>query len=192
MESVHKLETTVAGWYKNLPHLPKGAQKWLADNVWWIAAIGALLGALGLLALVPAVLVAFGVSAAFGDLGMMPGYGYGYGYGFGGFVWLSVLVSLASLALYTLLTGMAVSPLKDHKKKGWNLLFLVLLVDVATAVITLVLSLLGGVGAFVAGISGLISSLIGVAIGAYFLFEIRGLFGAVAKAEVKKPEAKKA
>jgi hypothetical protein len=43
METINKLETTVAGWYTGLPHLPKTFTQWLAANVWWLALIGVVL-----------------------------------------------------------------------------------------------------------------------------------------------------
>ncbi len=177
MESVHKLEAMVGSWYKSAPHLPKGGQKWLADNIWWLTAIGAVLGVLALLALVPLALFAFGFSAAVGGGMMMGGYAYGYN---SGFVWLTVLVSLATLVLYVVLSGMAITPLKAHKKRGWNALFLLLIVDVVSAVLSLVVAF---------SFSSFLSSIIGAAISAYLLFEIRGYFLG-AKAVVK--EVKKA
>jgi uncharacterized membrane protein HdeD (DUF308 family) len=185
MESVHNLEKTVAGWYKDVPHLPKGAQKWLAENAWWLVAIGALLAALSLLALIPLVLFAFGLSTAFGGVAAMGGYNYTVG----AFAWLSVLVSLVTLGFYAVLSGMAITPLKAHKKRGWDLLFLIFIIEVASSVLTLVVSF---------NIGSLIGGLISAAIGAYFLFEIRGYFGvkvnekAETKTAEKKPEAKKA
>ena len=49
MEFISQLERTVQGWLKAVPHLPEGARKWLGDNIWWIAAIGAVLTGIGVL-----------------------------------------------------------------------------------------------------------------------------------------------
>lgn len=171
MESVRKLEVTVAQWYKNVPHLPKNVQKWLADNVWWLAIIGAVLGAFAVLAIISGTLL---VGAMFATAGAV-------GVALGGLALVAVLVSLATVILTTVLTALAVSPLKVHKKKGWELLFLAELVSLASAV-------LGGVLSF--NVSGILSAVVGVAIGAYFLFEIRGYFGTVATTTARKPVVK--
>ena len=54
MEVVRKIEKTMAGWYGNVPHLPPNIQKWLADNVWWLAGIGAILGAIAFFGIISA------------------------------------------------------------------------------------------------------------------------------------------
>jgi hypothetical protein len=56
MEVLSKLERIVAGWLKSVPHLPNGARRWLGDNVWWFAVVGAVLGVIGVLGLIVALL----------------------------------------------------------------------------------------------------------------------------------------
>lgn len=180
METVHKWEKTIAGWYKGAPHLPKGGQKWLADNVWWLAVIGAVLGALG----------AFGVLGTTLFLGsVLTGLGFAYGgvagvtaAGLAGVAFIVVLISIAVLVIQTVLLAMAVSPLKVHKKRGWDLLFITALVGVASVVISNVLSF---------NLPGLVWGLLWAAVGAYFLFEIHGYFGEKVKAGDKAKNAKK-
>jgi uncharacterized membrane protein YfcA len=84
---------------------------------------------------------------------------------------LSTLVSLAFLVATTILTAMAISPLRTQRKKGWKLLFLTVLVSVASVVVGAVLSM--NVGVF---ISDILFGAIATAVGAYFLFEIRSHF----------------
>lgn len=180
MSSIHKLEVRIADWYKGAPHLPKGGQKWLADNVWWIAVIGAVFGALALLAVIPLTLLALGLSAGAGAHLEASMYG---GYSSPVMMWLSAVVSFISLAAITVLTAMAISPLKDHRKKGWDLIFLSMLVNVISLVLSIVM----------ADFSGLIGGIVGIIIGGYFLFEIRSFFldgKAKPVAAEKKPATK--
>jgi len=168
MESIHKLEKTVAGWYKNVPHLPTGGQKWLADNVWWIALIALVLTALSIFPLIAGVLF---VGAVAGGLGAA--YGGAYGAALAGTALIAVWVAIIFLLFETVVLGLAIAPLKAHKKKGWDLLFILALVNVASVVAS------GLIGFnFMALIWGLLWS----AVGAYFLFEIHGYFGSKEKA----------
>ena len=172
MESLHKLETMAADWFKNVPHLPKGGQKWLADNIWWLAIIAVVLSVMALLAIVPLAMLSFGLSAT------MSPYAYGPAYSVGAFAWLTVLISLVSLVAYAVLAGMAISPLKAHKKKGWDLLFLTVVIDAVVVAATILTfdfsSLLGGI--------------LGLAISGYLLFEIRSFF---LEGKVKTEDSKK-
>ncbi len=177
MEFTNKLETMVSGWVKNLPHLPVAGQKWLAENVWWIALIGAIVSGIGVL---------------FGLVGLLFG---GVGASFVYVIdptlatWLVVasFVSLAFSAVRGLLLALAVTPLKAIQKKGWTYLFYTWLLQALAVVVGAVLSL----SAF-GFISGILLGAIGVAITGYFLFEIHGQFvHVVTKAKVTKT-AKKA
>jgi len=80
------------------------------------------------------------------------------GTAFSPFIWVVVVV----------IAIQAVSPLKAHRKSGWNLLFYSALFSIATALLYLVMD---GYG-----ISNTISSLVGCAVGLYFLFQIRSHF----------------
>ncbi len=76
-------------------------------------------------------------------------------------IWLALIV----LALEAVLYLAAFSPLKARRKAGWNLLFYAALVNILYGLVLLFTDY-GGVGRF-------LSSLIGSAIGFYFLFQIR-------------------
>ena len=181
MESVHKLERTVADWYKNVPHLPKNGQKWLADNVWWIVIIGIALSALGLFGIISLLFLAgAGLTMAGGLLGS--GYGAAAGAAIGGFLIITSLISLAVYIVELILMVMAVMPLKAHKKRGWNLLFLITLINVASIVVT---------GLLTMNLFSIFWGVLWVAVGVYFLYEIRSHFEGH-KLTAKKPEAKKA
>lgn len=181
MADARKLESTVEGWYKkaNVPHLPKNGQKWLAENVWWLALLGAVLSVLGLFVVVPLFFAAIAItsiatSATFGYSMVATGYA--------GLFWLSALISIASYVVTTVLLIMSISPLKVKAKKGWQLLFWSYLLNFGLAVVS---------DLVVVNIFGIIGAAIGAAIAGYFLFEIRDFFGAKHKVEKHhKAEAK--
>lgn len=175
MEAVHKLEETIGGWLKPIPHLPTEWRKWLATNAWWLNLIGAVLGAIAFLGLLGALSTAL---SWFGTVTSI--YGVAIGQVYGGWWVFGTVVALVSLGLVVLLSAMAVSPLKSMSRKGWDLLFLIFLVEVVSMVANLVINF-NTYGIF----AGLIGNLIGVALGAYVLFEVREYFG------VKTVNAKK-
>ncbi|MBC7564769.1 hypothetical protein H7100_00850 [Candidatus Saccharibacteria bacterium] len=178
MELISKLEKTVLGWAKNVPHLPAAGQKWLGQNVWWIALIGAivsgiaflvsLVGLLGAIALLSAPSSLYFVTSSYTSLAI-----------------LGFCVSLVFLAANGVLLGVAVKPLQDMQKKGWVLLFMTLLVEALSVVVNAVLSF--SVAGFILGI---MFGAVGLAIGAYFISEIHGQFGHRVKTTEKTAEKK--
>lgn len=184
METVRKLEVMIAGWYKNVPHLPKNGQKWLADNAWWLVLIGVILSVMGLFGIISLLFLAgAGLTLAGGAVG--GAYGTAVGAALTGIVLITALVSLAVYVIELVLMIMAVSPLKEQKKKGWDLIFLVFLVNVISIIVT------GIIGFNPVSIMGTLWALLWAAVGAYFLFEVRGYFGAKAAAKTAhKPESK--
>jgi hypothetical protein len=161
MADTKDLEATIGGWYEamKLPHLPKEGQKWLANNVWWLALIGAILSVLGLLAIVPLFLLAVGIGAAVSVVTVA----------YSGLFWLSSLITVVAYIGTTILLIMAINPLKAKAKRGWQLLFWSYLINFAFAIVS---------GLIVFSVMSIVTSLIGAAIAGYFLYEIRGYFGA--------------
>ena len=175
MEAVRNLEKTMEGWYKDLPHLPKDLRKWLGDNLWWITIVGIVLSVFAVFAAIGALMLALGIAGSV--LGGTAYYGGAVAASIGA-AWLWSLIALAGSAVTILLLLMAVNPLKVKAKKGWTLLFVVLLVSVA-------FNLVQSLGSF--NVAGLFFTLLWGAVEGYFLFEIRGEFGKVAtKAEPAK------
>lgn len=158
MESIRKLESTVAGWYEKAPHLPLGGRKWLAENVWWIGLVGLVLGVIGVWSVLA---VTFWASTA------LTIYGGVAGAVVGSLAFVAVLIALAFSIVLLVLLGMAIMPLKAGMKKGWNLLFISALLSLASTVVAFLLS--WNLGSFVMG-------LLSTAISGYFLFEIRSYF----------------
>lgn len=158
MESIRKLESVVAQWYEKAPHLPVNGQIWLAKNIWWIGLVGVALGIFGVFGVLA---VTFWASTAIGV------YGGVIGAVAGSLAFIAVLVALAFSILLLVLLAIAVMPLKEGKKKGWDLLFICGLLNFASTIIGFLLSL---------NIGSLLAGLMSVAITGYFLFEIRSYF----------------
>ena len=167
MEFLTKLERTVLGWLKSVPHLPANIQKWLGDNVWWFAIIGAVLGGIGLLGLVVAL---------FGNLSTLssPFVSYYASSTFITWVIMKTIVALIFAALEVALLAFAITPLKEKQKKGWVLLFAVWLLGAVSVVVNAVLTL----NPF-SFITNIIFGAQWLAVTAYFLFEIHRQFAHV-------------
>ncbi len=100
-------------------------------------------------------------------------------------VWLGILV----LAIEGVLWIAAFPGVKDKKKKGWNLLFIALLVNIVYGFLALFIN----VGSY-SGISGFFGYALSTAIGLYLLFQIRSAFlgkKATATKVAAKPKASK-
>lgn len=179
MEQIEKLETTISGWFKDLPRLPKGFTDWLADNVWWLTIVGVVLSVFAVFSALSLLMLAFGIT------GLTLGGVYG-GYAAStvvGVALISVLASVAGFVVTTIIMVLAISPLKEKKKKGWTLLFVVLLLSFAFSVVANLISF---------NVVGILWAVVWVAVEAYVLFEIRSYFGVRHKADTAKPSPKKA
>jgi hypothetical protein len=179
MSVVTKIETTVAGWLKSVPHLPKGGQKWIAENVWWIAMIGMIASIIGIFTAISALVVVatFAPSVDY--------YGYAIAQTYNGPTWISLVLSLVVSIIQITLLAMAIKPLRSLQKRGWTLLFLTLLLNAVSIVLSAVFSFNP-----LSFVFGLIFGAIGLAIGAYFTFEIRSYFVHVAPVAAKTTESK--
>lgn len=164
MELLAKLEKRVAEWLKDVPHLPVTGQKWLAQNIWWIAIIGLVLSSIQLLAEIVRLL---------NWMSVMGSYVASYYVTAGITSWAIVtsLISLAFLAVNIILLAMAINPLRARVKKGWVLLFATWLVSILAVVVTSIISL-----SVVGVVIGLLFGLIFLAVVGYFLFEMHGQF----------------
>ena len=159
MEFITKLETTLAGWYKQVPfHLPPSARKWLTVNVWWLVLVGVVLSVLGLVSALKGMMYMNEVASQYEAIA---GY-YNVrdsSWNYNTALWVSVVFSLVIVVI----EATAIQPLKSLKKRGWDLLFLAMLVSALSAIVGAVLSY---------SLGSLIGAAIGLAIGGYFLFEI--------------------
>lgn len=158
MEQLKKLEVTIAGWYKNAPHLPLNSQKWLTENAWWIVLVGVILSVFGVFSILAGTLFAGTLLTVFGGV---------VGAALGGVILVAVFVGLAFSVLEIVFAAMAIAPLKDGKKKGWNYLFVVYLLAALAVVVGFLFHL------NVNGFMGLLWGVVWLVIEGYFLFEVR-------------------
>lgn len=163
------------------PKLPEGGKKFIVE---WAPIISLVLGALSLIAAISLWNWAHAVNGAVDRLNTLcQAYGVTSSCGntsinrLSFWVWLSLAVILVEGVLYIL----AYSGLKARQKKGWDYLFYGALVSLAYAVLSLFASY-GGFGNF-------LGSLIGAAIGFYFLFQIRSFYTGVQEAKRVAPTA---
>jgi hypothetical protein len=165
MGSLNSLETKLDDVFvKNAPALPDGGKKALVQYLPWI---NLALGILSLLAVYnlwnwahlanKLVDYANTLSAVYGGPAVVTQR-----------LTLTVWLSIIVLAVQAVLYIAAFSGLRNKKKSGWNLIFYALLVNAAYGVVVLFTDY-GGVG-------NLIGSLVGTAIGLYFLFQIRASY----------------
>lgn len=145
---------------KKAPYkLPENFKKGLVTAMPWLALIGGILSLLGAMGVYQLVTVASSWIGVANELSNAYGYS-GYSSSFGPLLWLS----LALLVVEAVVSFMAFSPLKENKKRGWDLMFWLSLLNVAYAVIYLIAA---------PNIMQFIFSLLGSAIGLYLLFQIR-------------------
>ncbi len=171
MELLTKLEQQVLKWAKGVPHLPTPARKWLGDNVWWIALVGAILTGIGILFELVRLVNVISIIGT-------PAESYFAAATFTTWTIVTVLIGLVFMVIEGLLLASSVTPLKEKQKKGWVLLFVLWLVSAVSVVVTAVLSLnpFGFVLVLLPGA-------IWLAITGYFLFEIHGQFAHVERSK---------
>lgn len=176
MSALKSLETNLDDIFvKNAPPLPSNAKKIIVE---YLPYINLVLGVLSLLA-------AWSLYNAAHTVNTLIDYANTLGASYGAkasvshltfTVWLAVAVLAVEAVLYIA----AFSGTKARRKSGWDLLFYALLVNIAYGIVAAFTDY-GGVGR-------LLGSLLGSAIGFYFLFQIRGSYraGRGAKDPAKK------
>lgn len=178
MESVRKLEKSLGELFKDLPPLPKNAKQTLASFWPWLALLFGILQ----LAAAWSLWRLFDRTQPLIDLANSYSQYYtGTTIGYSSFEKTMIYVAIAMLVVQGIIMLMAFSPLKDRLKRGWDLIFLSLLLSVAYAVVTIFID--GrGVGSF-------IFSLLMTVIGLYFMFQLKDLYSDK-PAAAKKPAVK--
>lgn len=163
MEQIKKIELKLAEWYSASPHLPVRGQRWLAVNAWWIDLVGIILSVIGILMILFVLLLTEGFLA----LAMTGG---GIGTMRGDILFTAALINFVFWVVEIVLLAMAVGPLKNGLKRGWNYLFAVFLLSVLSALISFLLNLSAG------GLVALFWNVVVLAIWGYFIFEVRQYF----------------
>ncbi|NTW61518.1 hypothetical protein HGB24_02425 [Candidatus Saccharibacteria bacterium] len=183
METVKKLESTIEEILKPIPHMPTNWRKWLAVNAWWMAAISAILMILAAITTIGMIFTALSYLGALNSYSQSI-FGYAISQAYVQYSWpmvISSVISIASMAISTVIYYKAITPLKLMDKKGWDLLFLGFVINMG-------LSLIGDLVAFgqVSFIGNVVGTLIGAAVGAYVIFETKMYYhGAKAKSAQK-------
>ncbi|MEI6237764.1 MAG: hypothetical protein WCP03_04155 [Candidatus Saccharibacteria bacterium] len=178
MGPLDTLETALVGVSKQLPQIPKNAKKIIADIAPWITLAG------GLLFLLLAWFAYEGARTASSVADWANQINAIYGTGtkivtnnLTASLWITLLI----LAVEAILMFVAFPALRKFKKSGWNMLFIISIVNIAYGIVTLF--------TYNGGIFSLFSSIIGTAIGWYLLFQVREIYlgkkTAPAKVETK-------
>lgn len=152
-----QLEKPLDDAFKSLPQLPENARKGLAAALPWLALLGAVFAFIGAAHLYNIVTT---VNYAFSGFGYLPGVA-----GVLATTWIGVALLLAEGVLFLV----AFPDLRTFRKKGWSLLLWAMLISAFYGV---VMNLFNGS----VDLSQLIVSLLGAAIGLYFLFQVRPYF----------------
>ncbi len=146
-DNARALELTLEPLFEKAPHLPSNWKNVLVNVVPWISIIFGILGIIGFLGA--------------GSLGIL----------FAPFVVLNngirgvaVYITLVLGLITSILSVVAFKPLQAKQKCGWDYSFYAFIISCISSCISLIF-LPGGLG-----------GLIGAAIGAYLLFEIRGRY----------------
>lgn len=164
MAGLSELEKTLDGVFvKNAPKLPENGKKMLVSWLPWINLVAGILSLWAAYTLYHWAHIANGlinyanqVSQAFG--------GPAVSSRLTATVWLGIVVIVVEGIIYL----MAYPETKARTKRGWDLMFIALLVNIVYGAV-LLLTDYGGVGNF-------IGSLIGSVIGLWLLFQIRGKY----------------
>ena len=147
MNSLNQLGKTLDEYYAKLPALPKGVNDFIVSVAPWLALI------FGVLAILSGV-AAFGILSAFSPVAVVAGAG--------GFAITAILASVVLLA-QGVIELLAFQPLKANKQKGWNLMFLSVILSVLSSVVTL-------------HVGSVVSGLLGGLIGYYFLYQVKSYY----------------
>lgn len=171
MERMSKIEDIISEWHDKTPHLPATVRQWLADNSWWVALAIAILGAIVIFfILIPLLLLGAVLSGLAGVLGAVAG----------GLLLLIAIIWMLVAIVSIILLAVAVGPLKRHQKRGWNLLFFALLINVTVIVLKLLIDF--EPASFMLG-------LLMAALAGYLLFEMKDHFTPTAARPIElKPQ----
>ncbi len=170
VKSLEKSLNEVFG--EKAPKLPEGGKKFLVEYIPYLALVGAIFSVINAWGLWNAARAASSIvnwanelSRAYGGSSVTTSH-------FTVWVWLAIAFTLANAVLYFI----AYSPLKARLKRGWEYLFYIALLGIGYAIVTLFVD--GrGFGSF-------LGSLVGAAVGFWFLFQIRPAY-LKAKTELK-------
>ena len=178
MDTITKLERTVLHWFKAVPHLPRGVQHWLGDNIWWITVLVAIVTGLATMG---------NIFTLLGNQSVIESGSISYYASTSFLVWANVIatINLVFNALTTVILAFAVVPLREKQKKGWVLVFLTLLLAVVSTVVGAIMT---------QNVIGFVSRILFegqfIVVGDHLLFEIHGEFAHVERSKGVKSAKK--
>ncbi len=143
---------------KNPVQIPENGRKWIAENVWWLAAVGGVLTLIG----------AYQMWQAAHYVSQFDSFYRAIGYTGVASVSMQWYILFAITVLAGIVMLVAVQKLKAMQKSGWNLLFYLSLLGVAMGII--------GVLTPSYGFGYLLGVALGVAISWTILMQIRDKF----------------
>jgi hypothetical protein len=174
MSAISNLETSLAKLYKGAPKLPKNGQKGLVKYLPWISLVIGILSLYSAWALWHWAHVANALVNYANTINQLYGGSTVTVQRMSVGIWLAFFVMLVEAILLLV----AVSGLRTQKKSSWNLLFYISLINILYGFI-LIFTDYGSISSF-------IFSLIGSAIGLYFLFQIREYYKSTPEKSPKK------
>lgn len=161
MKAVEQLEKTIAEWFAHAPHFSTEMKRWLGDNIWWLTAVVVLLSLIGFSTMLPILGSAVTFDASYAPYALAP-----YTVPTGSLI-LYTWVKVVFLAVIIFFEAIAIFPLREKKKSGWNYIFIAMLLAILSGVIGFVI---------IWQPSNLIGLGVGAVLGGYILFELRDQF----------------
>jgi hypothetical protein len=173
MEFIRKIEDSLAGVFKSLPDLSEGGKEGLAKAFPWIALLFGILQ----------FITAWGLLTLFHTTNTLTSYYNNYyqsvtgqNIGLSSTDKLIIYLSIAVLLVDGIILLMAYSPLSKRLRRGWDLMFLSALINLAYAILTLFIQN--------RGLLSFIGSLLGSAVAFYLLYQVRGKYVSAGAASV--------
>lgn len=140
------LENWMAPLFAKAPHLPNNARETIAQVAPWIALVVGILGIAGILS-----------AGGFASM-------FAFAYVFSGVSYFALYAALVVGLIAAILDLLAFKPLQARQKKGWNFIFYGTVLSAVSTILHLVFGYAS------------VGSIIGVLVGFWLLFEIRGLY----------------
>lgn len=163
---IELIDTRLGKALETLPPLPKKAVAWLSDYLWILTAIAAVLMAMSIISLFNAI------SAYMSLIGNLSVFQDIYPHSAYSSLWMvSAIVSIGFALLMAYLFFKAITPLREMKAYGWNLLFVSFLVAGVEIIVNAILSLNVFNFVFMIIFGGIF-----YVIGAYFLYQVKSRF----------------
>lgn len=171
MNYSRRVEANLAEFYELIPHLPKRARVWLANNAWRVALAGIVGCIVGMFWLIPAFIASVVINYMTGNL-LSPVVPYENTQL--SITWLLVLLMIFVSIVTVVVLALSVNKLRSKAKSGWNGLFYVVVLSIAYDVAMVMTA--PSWWLLIAVVSGALTV-------GYLLFEIRSEFHHVVRSD---------